>query len=306
MELAVIGVGGVGGYFGGLLARKGVSVHFVARGRHLDAIRKHGLRVEATSGTFSVRPTSAEADARAVPNCDLVLVCVKNYDLDALLTTLQPYAGDRACFVPLLNGIDAVRALSAAFPARIIAGQCSVLAELVSPGVVRQAPGPRQIVIGGLDRTPTPRALALRDAFADTGVDVSISETIEADLWTKMIYIACVASVVAVTRTSVGEVLACAESRALCVSALEEAIAVARAEGVALQPSLLESLLSRAESLEKRTKFSLLRDLEAGRRIEIDALNGALVRRGREHGLATPVHQFLYAALLPAHRRAGS
>ncbi|WP_394823327.1 ketopantoate reductase family protein [Pendulispora albinea] len=303
MDVAFIGAGGVGGYFGGLLARKGVGVHFVARGQHLSAIRREGLRIEAASGTFTVRPASAEADARAVGRCDFAFVCVKNYDLDAAIEALRPFAGERACFVPLLNGVDAVDKLGAAFPRRTVAGQCSVLAEVAAPGVIRQAPGPQQIVVGELDRRLTSRVAALADVFAGTGVDLVVSESIQTALWTKAIYIACLASVIAATRTSAREVLACAESRALYIAALREAVAVADKEGVTLEPNLVQTLLARGEALQAGTKLSLLRDFEANRRTEIESLSGSFIRRGRARGVPTPTHEFLYAVLLPAHLR---
>ncbi|WP_394821537.1 ketopantoate reductase family protein [Pendulispora albinea] len=303
MEVAFVGAGGVGGHFGGLLARKGVSVHYVARGRHLEAIRRDGLRVEAASGTFTVRPASVEADARAVPTCGAVFLCVKTYDLDPAIEALRPFAGERACFVPLLNGVDAVDKLAAAFPGRTVGGQCSVLAEVLEPGVIRQARGPQQIVVGELDHRRTSRLEAIASVFAGSGAEVVLSESIQADLWTKLIFIGCLAGVVAATRSSVGEVLACAESRALYLSALREAVAVARAEGVALRPNIVEATMMRAEGTEPATKFSLLRDVEARRRTEVDAMVGAIVRRGRARGVATPAHEFLVAALLPAHLR---
>jgi 2-dehydropantoate 2-reductase len=306
MNVAFIGAGGVGGYFGGLLARKGVPVHLVARGQHLEAIRSEGLRVEAASGTFTVRPTSAEADARAVPDCDAVFLSVKNYDLEVALDALRTFAGERACFVPLLNGVEAVEKLAAAFPGRTVAGQCSVLAEVLKPGVIRQARGPQQIVIGELDHRRTSRLSLIADAFAGTGAELIVSGWIQVELWTKLIFIGCLAGIIAATRSSVGEVLACAESRALYLSALREVVAVAEAEGVALPPTIMETTLARAEGSDPATKFSLLRDMEAGRRTELDALIGAIVRRGRERGVATPAHEFLYATLAPAHRRGAS
>jgi len=304
MDIAVIGAGGVGGYFGAVLARKGVRVHFVARGRHLEAIRNSGLRVAAASGEFTVHPESVEADARAVPGCDFVLLCTKNYDLRGTIAALRPFAGERACFVPLLNGVDAVEQLRSAFPERTLGGQCSVLAELIEPGVIRQALGPQQIVVGELGPASRQRAESLCRAFQGSEVDISLSETIRTELWIKLIYISCFATVVAATRTSIGEVLACAETRVLCQRALREAIAVASAEGIALSASLADNLLARAESLERSTQFSLLRDLNAGRRLEIDALNGAIARRGRERNVPAPTHEFLYAILRPAHVRA--
>jgi 2-dehydropantoate 2-reductase len=306
MNVAFIGAGGVGGYFGGLLARKGVAVHYVARGRHLEAIRAEGLRVEAAEGTFTVRPASVEADPGAVRDCDYVFVCVKNYDLDEALRALVPAAGKRACFVPLLNGVDAAQKLAALLPGRTIGGQCSVLAEVLRPGVIRRAAGPQQIVVGELDRARTPRVEGVRALFEGTGADVVVSDDVQRELWIKLAYIACLAGTVAATRSSVGEVLACAESRALYVAAIEECMAVAAAEGVTLPPDLVARLVARGEALEPQTKFSLLRDVEGGRRTEIESLSGTIARRGRERGVPTPAHSFLYAALLPAHRRACS
>jgi 2-dehydropantoate 2-reductase len=303
MEMAFVGAGGVGGYFGGLLARKGLKVHFVARGRHRNAILDRGLRVEAASGTFTVSPASVEEDARAVPHCDFVFLCVKNYDLEETLRALEPFAGTRACFVPLLNGVDAARKLEAMFPGRTIAAQCSVLSEILEPGVIRQANGPQQIVLGEPCHRRTERMDILADTFSGTGAEVLMSETIERELWSKLIFISCLAGVVAATRSTIGEVLACPQTRALCVTALQEAVVVADAEGIALDSSLVEATMRRAEALEPGSRFSLLRDLEAGKRSEIDSLNGTIVRCGLERGVATPVHSFIYAALLPTHLR---
>jgi 2-dehydropantoate 2-reductase len=303
MEIAVLGVGGLGGYLGARLAQHGHRIHLIARGRNLEAIRARGVHVEAPSGAYVVKPASAEADARAVPNCDVVLVVVKNYDLDEAIETLRPFAGQKACFVSLLNGIDAVRKLDAAFPGRALAGQCYVVVELDQPGVVRQTPGPQTIVLGELDNRCSARVAALAEAFSATGMDASVSDRIEAVQWTKLTFISCLAGVVAASRSSVGEVLACSETRLLYESALREAQAVARAKNIPVSPTIVQDTLDFAATLDPSTTFSLLRDVLAGRRTEIDAFCGAIVRHGDTCGIPTPVHRFLVAVLKPADER---
>ena len=303
MRIAVLGAGGVGGYYGGLLAHGGHNVAFVARGAHLAALRQRGLRVESVHGDFCVQPVRATDDPAEIGPVDLVLVAVKNYDLESAARAAEPLVGPGTAVLPLLNGLDADRRLAAVLGQGVVlAGLTHISSSLAAPGLVRQISAVRRITLGERDGTETPRAWRIADVLASAGIDVVLSDHIEVALWEKFLFIASISGVCCLARRPLGVVLATAETRDLYLQALREVEAVARAQNVALAPDLVEHTLALSDSFAPETRPSMLVDLEAGRRLELEALNGTVVRLGRSVGVATPVHAVAYAALKPAAR----
>jgi len=312
MRIAIVGAGGVGGVFGGLLARAGHDVSFVARGANLEAIRAQGLRVHGPWGTFVVRPEVSEEPAglaRGSP-FDAVLVCVKAGQVREVAAALRPLVGEGTVVVPLQNGVEAAEALSAELGAgRVAGGLCHVFAWREGPGEVRTTGTPLQITLGELKGPVTPRLTRLAEAIRGSGAGAVLADDVVAAAWEKFLFIDPFGSVGAVTRAPIGVMRSEPRTRALLVAAVEEVDALARARGVALAADAVARTLARYDELPAEATASMQRDVAAGRPSELHEQTGAVVRLGEAAGANVPVHRFLYAALLPqeaAARRAGS
>jgi len=301
MRIAILGAGGVGGYYGGLLARSGHDVALIARGAHLAALREQGLRVESVHGDFQVRPVQATDEPAEIGAVDLVLVAVKSYDLEAAAEAAGPLLGPDTAVLPLLNSLDADRRLADVLgEGSVLAGLTHISSSLAAPGLVRQISGVRRITLGERDGATTPRARRIAEALASSGAEVVLSDQIEVALWEKFLFIASISGVCCLARQPMGIVLNTPETRQLYLQALQEVEAVARARRVALAPDLVARTLALSEGFAPETRPSMLVDLEAGRRLELEAMNGTVVRYGRSAGVDTPVHSVAYAALKPA------
>jgi len=305
MRVAVVGVGGVGGYFGGRLAQSGVEVVFVARGDTLAALRGSGLRVDSIAGDFAVRPVRAAGSPAEVGPADVVLVAVKAWQVEALAPTLEPLLGPGTVVVPLENGVEAAEQLAAALGrGQVAPGICHIVASVVAPGHIRHAGIDPRIAFGEFDDRPSPRLERLRDAFARAGVDARIPADIGVALWEKFLFIASLSGLGALTRVPAGALRALPATRELLVRAMEEIVAVAGARGTRLPADAVARTLAFVDGLPEGATSSMQRDVMAGRPSELEAQNGAVVRLGEEAGVPTPVNRFVYAALLPQERRA--
>jgi 2-dehydropantoate 2-reductase len=306
MRLAVVGAGGVGGYFGGRLAQAGHSVAFLARGPHLDAMREQGLRVESISGDFEVRPVDASADPAAIGPVEAVLVAVKAGQVREVARTLGPLLGPGTFVVPLQNGVEAADEIAQEIGTeRVLGGLCRIMSFVTAPGRIRHAGIPARIEFGERDGRASARVAALRDAFASThGVTAVVPTDIAAALWEKFLFIAPVSAVGAVTRMPVGDFRGVAESRALLEQAMREVVALARRRGIALPEDVLARTLAVVDGMPKEGTASMQRDILEGRPSELDHQVGAVVRLARPLGLDVPASAFLYASLLPGERRA--
>lgn len=303
MRIAILGAGGVGGYYGGLLARSGHDVAFVARGAHLTALQEQGLRVESVHGDFKVRPVQATDKPGEIGPVDLVLVAVKNYDLDTAAEAVRPLVSPDTAVLPLLNGLDAAERLAAVVgDGPMLAGLTHISSSVAAPGLIRQISRVRRITLGERDGAVTARVRRIGEALALSGIEVIVSDQIDVALWDKFLFIASISGLCCLARQPMGTVLGTAETRQLYIDALREVEAVARARHVALAPGIVERTLAMSEGFAPETRPSMLVDLEAGRRIELEALSGAVVRQGRAVGVDTPVHSVAYAALKAAAR----
>ena len=301
MRIAVLGAGAIGGYYGGLLARSGQEVVFITRGAHLAAIRNRGLRVESVHGDFEVYPAKASDDPLEIGPADLVPVTVKTYSLEEAAEMGRPLVGPHTAALPLLNGLDAAERLAAAWGGEhVLGGMTHISASVPAPGVIRQVSAVRRITFGERDGTITPRAERIRDVLAASSAEAVLTPAIDVALWEKFLFIASISGVCCLARQPMGVVLATPETRRLYVEALLEVETVARARGVALPPDAIERTLKITEGFAPQTKPSLLAALEAGQRLELEAMSGTVVRYGREAGVPTPVHAVIYAALKPS------
>ncbi len=300
MRIAVVGAGGVGGYYGALLARAGNEVALIARGAHLQAIREAGLRVESASGTFVVRPRWATADPAEVGPVDMVLFAVKMYDLEEAGLAARPLLGPETVVLPLQNGLDAPDMLGALLGAEhILPAVTYISTTLIAPGVIRQLGPLQRIVFGEADGRVSPRAERVRDTLAASGIEAVLTADVRTALWSKFVLMVAAGPFAAAVRLPRGRFMAYPETRALYQEALREAVTVARAAGVDLTDDTVERLLQLAERFPREGKPSTLVDVEAGRRLELESLTGALLRHAAAHGVDVPVHRALYALLKP-------
>ncbi|HMQ29665.1 MAG TPA: 2-dehydropantoate 2-reductase [Chloroflexaceae bacterium] len=305
MRFAIIGVGGVGGYFGGRLAEAGHEVYLLARGAHLAAIRAEGLRVLSPLGDFTARPAGATDSPAKVGPVDVVLVGVKAWQLPEAAPSLAPLIGPATAVVPLLNGVEAAEIVAGAVGREhTMGGLCRISAALEAPGVIRHVGMEPSVVFGELDNSRTPRAEALLAALAGAGVRASIAADIAVATWEKFMLICAWSGLGAVTRAPIGVWRALPETRALAEQVVAEVAAVARARGVAVPPGAEAATLAFIDGVPPGGLASLQRDLVEGRPSELEAQSGAVVRLGRDAGVPTPASAFIYAALLPQERAA--
>jgi 2-dehydropantoate 2-reductase len=300
MRIAVVGAGGTGGYFGGLLARAGDDVTFIARGAHLEALRARGLTLESSlAGTFTV-PVQATDDPRGVGPVDLILFCVKTYDTDAAAASVRPLIQPETMLLSLQNGVDNEERIArlSGHPSGMGA-VAYVVSAIKAPGLVAQTAGPGKIVLGELGGGESARTERLRDALQRAGIAAEVHPDIRAVLWQKFLFICAFSGVTALTRLPIGTVLADPATRALFRGTSEEVEAIARAIGIGLPDDCVEQALATASAVEPWGRGSLYGDLAGGRRLELEGLNGEVVRRGGELGIETPLNFAIYAALRP-------
>lgn len=305
MKIAVFGSGGVGGYFGGLLAHAGHDVTFIARGAHLQAIRQNGLQVFSVNGDFHINPAQATDDPTEVGAVDYVIVGLKHYHLSDAAPQMKPLIGAHTTVVPLLNGVDAHEILGEALGhEHLVGGFCSIVSMIEAPGVIRQLSKMRRVVVGELDGSRSERVERIVQAWAKCGAEAVHSEDIHADMWSKFLFIASLSGINALARTTIGEMRSCPPTRELFIAALREMERVGRARGVKLPPNIVENILTMTDSFEAGATASMQRDVEAGNLFELEAFSGTVVRLGKEAGVDTPIHRTLYALLRPALDRA--
>lgn len=305
MRVAIFGTGGAGGYFGARLFQCGEDVAFVARGAHLHAIRERGLRVESISGDVHVQPARATDRPAEIGPVDWVICGVKAWQVADAAEAMRPLMGPGTAVLPLQNGVEAADQLAAVLGREhVVGGAAWIASHVAAPGVIRHIGVEPRVVLGELDGRASARVEALRDALARAGARAELSADMRGVMWAKLVFIAAVSGVGAVTRAPVGESRALPETRRLLLAALEETAAVARAHGVALAPDVVATTLGFIDQLAPHTTASMQRDVAEGRPSELEAQNGAVARLGRAVGVPTPAHDFIYAALLPLERRA--
>ena len=305
MRFAIIGAGGVGGYVGGRLAQAGEAVTFVARGPHLAAMQQSGLHVTSTLGDFVVHPVQATGDPTTVGPVDVVVVAVKADQVPDAAALISPLLGPETAVLPLENGIDAAAQLAAVVGRpHVLNGVARILSEIAAPGHIVQLGAVTSFQFGELDNVRTTRVERLQAAFQRAGMQAEIVPDVAVASWIKFVFIASISGVGAVTRATVGELRAIPDVRALLHHAVQEALAVGIATGVALDASVADQTMQLIDHMPAESTASMQRDILAGRPSELETQNGTIVRLGLQYGVPTPIHSFLYAALLPQEHRA--
>jgi 2-dehydropantoate 2-reductase len=305
MRIAIFGTGGAGGYFGAQLARAGEDVTFIARGEHLKAIRKQGLTVETPRGEIVIQPARATDEPAQVGVVDAVLVGVKSWQVLEAAHAIRPLMGPATFAVPLQNGVEAASQLTSVFGVdHVLGGLCGTLSWLTGPGRIRSIGEVHFVKIGELDNRASERAERLRAAFERAGVNVEVPSDIHQALWEKFLFVVSLGGLGAVARAPVGVIRTLPETRRMLKQSMQEILAVARARQVPLDDTVVADKLAFVDSLAPDGTTSLQRDIAEGKPSELEAWNGAVVRLGREAGVSTPLHEFIYCSLLPLELRA--
>ena len=298
MKIAILGAGGVGGYYGGTLARAGHVVTMLARGEQLTALKRRGIEIRTPDEKFLALVVATD-DPESLPQADLAIVAVKCYSLDEILPAARAVAARGATILPLLNGVEAAeRLVEGGVPrGQVLGGLTSVSVARVGPGVVERRSPFQKVVVGELDGGLSDRATSVAEAFRSAGAETSASPDIVVELWKKLAFIASMAAACGLARSPIGAVRNALHGRLLLERAVGEVCAVARARAIPVPSGQEEATLQFIGSLADAIKPSFLLDLESGGRTELDDLCGAVSRLGRLSGVATPIHDTATAAL---------
>ena len=300
MKIAIYGAGGVGGYFGGRLAQAGADVHLVARGDHLEALREDGLRVESVRGDFEV-DLPATDDPETIGTCDYVIFAVKSFDTEDAAEDLEPLLHDETAVISLQNGLDNEADLSAVVGSEhVMGGVAYIFSTIKEPGVIEHTGGPASFTFGELDGDRSARAEQLLELCerAD-GMDAVLSETIRTELWKKAAFICAQAGMTATVRLPLADIRDTPESWRMYRRIIEEVCDVGRAEGLDLPADTVDQWMAFAEDLDGDSYSSLHYDMTHDKPMELDALHGAVVRRGRSNDVETPMTEAIYSLLRP-------
>ena len=304
MKIAIIGTGGVGGYFGAKLARAGFDVTFLARGEHLRAILNNGLIVKSILGDFSVKNIKATDKVSEIENPDLIILGVKAWQINELRDEIKKIIHKDSLVLPLQNGVMAATELSERIETRnILGGLCRIISKIEAPGVINHFGVTPTIVFGELDKSLSERVNKIQDIFKTAGFESRISEDIEADLWKKFIAI-CVSGLLAVTRTTYGELRELKETRQLLIDLLTEIYLLSQKVGVKIGSDFVKNTVSFIDTFPYDSTSSLTRDVWGGKPSEIDYQNDTVVQLGEKYGVDTPVNRFVYNCILPGEIKA--
>lgn len=300
MRIAVVGAGGVGGGFGAALARAGADVNFIARGAHLAAMKREGLKVLSPRGDIHLVPTQATDDPSEIGPVDIVLFCVKLWDVESAGERIKPLIGQNTAVLPLQNGIDAHERLIPILGERaVMCGVAQISASITAPGTITQVGTFMRMIFGELDGRRSQRAEDFLVLCGKAGFDATLSEQILTDLWMKFILLASNAGMMALARQPIGALRDDPDLRPIFTSAYREAIAVGRARGIALPADALERIVELTKHFPPDMKASMALDLDRGNRLELPWLSGKVAELGRQLGVPTPTHGMMYAMLKP-------
>lgn len=299
MRITVFGTGGVGGYFGGRLARAGEDVTFIARGEHLHAIKTTGLRVDSTDGDFVIYPARAMEDVSEVGETDLVILGVKAWQVPEAGRAIKPVVGSKTTVLPMQNGVEAVQQLVAELGREnVIGGLCRIVSFVIEPGHIRHAGFKPSIIIGELDNQRTERITKIEEVFKRAGLEITIAADIQVALWTKFLFIASFSGVGAMADAPAGVIRNDPKWRAQILKAMEEIYTLAHARGIKLPPDSVNNVMSAVDALPEDATSSMQRDIAAGKPSELESQNGAVVRMARETGIDVPTHTLIYETLV--------
>jgi 2-dehydropantoate 2-reductase len=292
LRIVIFGAGGVGGYFGAKLAAAGNDVTFVARGAHLDAIRKHGLRILSPLGDLEIPRASVVDDIAQVAEADFILLAVKLWDTEAVVPQLRSLAERGAAVISLQNGVQKEQLLLKSLPAHSVMGGVGyVSAAIEEPGVIRHFGPIQNLVFGELDGSHSQRSMALHAACQAARIETRISDDIEREIWEKFVFLVGLSATTATIRQPIGPIRSNRKTRSFLHDVMQETVSVGRARGIRLAEDFAETRLSFCDSLPPEMLASMYHDLVRGNRLELPWLSGAVVQLGLENGLTTPCNR---------------
>jgi 2-dehydropantoate 2-reductase len=305
MKFVIVGAGGVGGFFGGKLAARSHDVWFVARGKHLAAMRANGLCVNSSEGQFTVPPGKMTDNPAEIGPVDVALFCVKSYDTDSAAQGLAPVLTARTIVISLQNGVDNEGQIQKIIPVgTVYGGAAYIYSTITAPGVITETGGPKKIVFGpmpGANDGTRETAKKILDILTEAGIKAELTDDVSSALWSKFIIITSIGGLTALTRLTVGEIVAVDETRALLTDAMREVEAVARAKGTNIEAGYVDRVVRTLRRFGNSNHSSLYYDLIHEKPMELEALSGAVVKYGQALGIPTPIHRTIYGALLPYH-----
>ena len=304
MKIAIIGTGGVGGYFGAKLAKAGFDVTFLARGEQLKAILAMGLKVKSILGDFEVENLKATDKITDIEHPDLVIIAVKAWQIKDIRDDLKKIIHADSFILPLQNGVLAAEELSEKIDQKnILGGLCRIISKIESPGIINHFGVSPTITIGEIDGPRSERLIQIKKVFVEAGIDTIISDDINTELWRKFIFI-CVSGLLAVTKTTYGELRALKETRQMMINLFTEIYLLSQKMGLKIESDFIEKSVFAIDALPYDSTSSLTRDVWEGKPSEIDYQNGTVVRLGVEHGVDTPINRFVYNCILPSELKA--
>lgn len=305
MRIIVVGIGGVGGYFGGRITQTGHQVEFVARGDHGKRIAADGLQVKSITGDFRARPDKVHNSIATVSDPDLVLVCTKSWQLVDVAKALKGRIHSSTRILPLQNGVNSVEKLTKYLPEKqIFGGLCRIISKIEAPGVIHHFAFHPQVVFGETDGSTSEEALLIRDLFRHAGIDAVLSTDIRLEIWRKFLFICVLSGMGAITRQPIGVMRDDPGIRELMTASAKEVVMLAQAKGVALSEDDIEQTFRVIDRQEHGSTASMQRDLMEGRPSELHDFNGYVVGEGSQLGLHTPVNKFIYYTLRPMEAKA--
>jgi 2-dehydropantoate 2-reductase len=297
------GIGGVGGYFGGMLAKHyenntAIKIKFLARGEHLKAIQKKGLKVITKNTEFTAHPTVASNNANELDIADYILICTKSYDLETTLEQLRPCINDQTILLPLLNGVDSKERIEKQFPNNLVLDGCVyIVARLTEPGVITNSGNIQTLYFGNSD-SENKKLLTLEQLLKDASIEATFTKNIQSIVWEKFIFISATATATSYFNCSIGELLASSEKLETLVNLIEEIITLAKAKQIPISENITESTLTRLKALPFETTTSMHSDFESGKlQTESDSLSGYVIREAEVNNIETPIYKQLYTKL---------
>jgi 2-dehydropantoate 2-reductase len=304
MKVAIIGTGGVGGYFGGKIAKAGFDVTFLARGKQLEALQNNGLTVKSILGDFHVDSVQATDSISSIGKCDLVILCSKAWQLKEVLIDLKSILKDDSVILPLQNGVVAADELETVINKNnIIGGLCRIFSQIESPGVINHFGITPIIVFGELDNSKSDRILRIKEMFDKSGIDSRISDNIIAELWKKFIGI-CVSGLLAVAKSTYGEIRELPETRQMMIDLMNEVYSLSQKIGIQIESDFVDKSVLAIDKFPYETTSSLTRDVWEGKPSEIEYQNGTVIRLAEKYNVDVPINRFVYSCILPMEKKA--
>lgn len=305
MKVLIVGTGGIGGYYGGLLARGGCDVTFLARGKHFQELQKSGLRVKSVIGDFEIKPVQVALSAVEAGIPDLILVCVKTYDTEEISRSLAPISKKNTVVIPLQNGIDNDQVIQKYLPESIVVpGLTYIVSTRTSPGVIEQTAGSRNIIFGSRDGQHQQALSNIEKTMRDAGIEATNSEAIERELWIKFLWIVAFAGMTSLCRSAIGPIVTDPGTWSLYKRCLNEAFLVAKKLGIDVGNEEYESIIQKVEKYKHSgsdSKSSMLVDIENHRHTEIESIHGKLCQLAKEAGIDVPINETIYHAIRLTH-----